>query len=113
MSEDYMGHLLSMIRDASFCGIAGGVGNEALFIVGEYKEMAIILDPHYVQKSEKEETFFEKVPKGIEFSKLKPTFTLNFFFSTFEEFGEWVDNVMLMERVMKPYICFTTEVKNP
>jgi hypothetical protein len=46
-----MSHLLSMIRDPYFCGIAAGVGNEALFIVGEYKEMAIILDPHYVQTS--------------------------------------------------------------
>jgi hypothetical protein len=53
------------------------------------------------------------VPKGIEFSKLKPTFTINFYFQNFEEFGQWVDNVMLMERVMKPYTCFSVEVKNP
>ncbi len=44
-----MNHLLSMIKDPSFCGIAAGVNNEALFVAGEYKGLAIILDPHYVQ----------------------------------------------------------------
>lgn len=38
-----------MIKEPSFCGIVGGVNNEALFVVGEYNELAIILDPHYVQ----------------------------------------------------------------
>jgi hypothetical protein len=34
----------------SFCGAAGGIGNDALYIVGCYEDKAIILDPHYVQE---------------------------------------------------------------
>lgn len=43
-----------IIRDTNFAGIATGIASEALFVIGEYKNMAIILDPHYVQEEEKE-----------------------------------------------------------
>lgn len=33
-----------------FCGLIGGVANEALYIVGFHEERAIILDPHYIQE---------------------------------------------------------------
>lgn len=49
-----MSHLLSMMKDPSFCGIAAGINNEALYVVGEYNGLGIILDPHYVQTEEKE-----------------------------------------------------------
>jgi hypothetical protein len=42
--------MIGLIKDEHFCGIVGGNGNEALYIIGEYKNVAIILDPHYVQK---------------------------------------------------------------
>ncbi len=45
----YYNHLLAMMREPSFCGIVAGINNEALYVVGEYDEMAIVLDPHYVQ----------------------------------------------------------------
>ncbi len=33
----------------SFCGMIGGVSNQALYIVGFQDNQAIVLDPHYVQ----------------------------------------------------------------
>lgn len=39
--------------------------------------------------------------------------TINFYFENLDDFGEWVDNLMLYERLSSPYTCFKTIVKNP
>jgi hypothetical protein len=38
------------MKMSSFCGMIGGVSNQALYIVGFQDNKAIILDPHYVQE---------------------------------------------------------------
>jgi hypothetical protein len=37
------------MRMPTFCGMIGGVSNQALFIVGFQDDKVIVLDPHYVQ----------------------------------------------------------------
>ncbi len=49
----------------------------------------------------------------MEFTKLKSTFTVNFYIETLEKFGEWVDSVMLMDKVWRPWACFGISVKEP
>ena len=46
------------MREKTFCGLVGGVGNEALFVVGECKANAVILDPHYVQMRDAQQVYF-------------------------------------------------------
>lgn len=63
-----MFHLLQLAKDKRFIGMASGQKNEALYVLGTFQELAIILDPHYVQSQESFSTFFCRNPQGIEFS---------------------------------------------
>ena len=61
----------------------GGVGGEAIYIVGHHEDNIIILDPHYVQ-SEKdgEGIYFKKTPRGMSMKKLACSVAFAFYFSS-------------------------------
>lgn len=59
---------MQLFRDKHFIGMASGKDTEALYIIGSFQDLAIILDPHYVQKQESFRTFFPKNPQGIKFN---------------------------------------------
>lgn len=46
---EYIDHMKHLMKLQNFCGLIGGVANEALFIVGFHEDKAIVLDPHYIQ----------------------------------------------------------------
>lgn len=47
--EIYSSHVKHLMRMPAFCGMIGGVSNQALYIVGFQDDKVILLDPHYVQ----------------------------------------------------------------
>ena len=50
LEDQYLYHLLQLIKDKRFVGMISGSGGEALYVVGAFEDLAIILDPHYVQE---------------------------------------------------------------
>jgi hypothetical protein len=54
----------------SFCGMIGGVSNQALYIVGFQDDKVIMLDPHYVQEENQplKMRYFKKNPRGLAFT---------------------------------------------
>ena len=74
------------MKDKRFVGMVSGKGAEALYIVGSFQELAIILDPHYVQQEESFRTFFPKNPQGINFNELASGVSLSFYILDIESF---------------------------
>lgn len=58
------------MRMPSFCGMIGGVSNQALYIVGFQDDKVIMLDPHYVQEENQplKMRYFKKNPRGLAFT---------------------------------------------
>jgi len=50
ISTDYFTHLFQLMKDKRFVGFASGHKTEALYVLGTFNNLAIILDPHYVQE---------------------------------------------------------------
>ena len=42
-------HIFKLLQQKSFIGMIGGVGGEAMYIVGYHEDNLIPFDPHYVQ----------------------------------------------------------------
>ena len=77
------------MKHESFCGIAGGLPGEAIYILGHYDESLILLDPHYVQKAD-EGRYFKKTPRGISIQKICPTFAFCYYFKDETTYMDWV-----------------------
>lgn len=86
----YIPHLQHLMKMNSFCGMVGGISGEALYVVGSHEDQAIVLDPHYVQETNKVEKFFKKTPRGISFTLLCSSFTVCFFLRDAEEYQIWI-----------------------
>jgi len=75
-----------MMKDKRFIGIVSGKDSEALYVLGSFDELAIILDPHYVQTEETLNTFFPKNPQGIKFTELESGLAINFYIRSLDDF---------------------------
>lgn len=66
----------------AFCGMIGGVSNQALYIVGFQDEKVICLDPHYVQDEDEQEKvrYHKKTPRGLPFRELCQSVSFCFYF---------------------------------
>jgi hypothetical protein len=67
------------MKDKRFVGIASGHNTEALYVLGAFHDLAIILDPHYVQEQESFGTFFCRNPQGIHFTELASGLSFSFY----------------------------------
>lgn len=82
------------MKNRHFVGIASGHKTEALYVLGTFKDLAIILDPHYVQEQESFETYFCTNPQGINFTSLASGISISFYIPTLENFCEWVGDLL-------------------
>ena len=74
------------MKDKRFVGFASGHKTEALYVLGAFNNLAIILDPHYVQQEETFDTFFCKNPQGIPFTELANGISISFYIPSLEHF---------------------------
>lgn len=110
VQKEYLYHLGQLMRDRRFVGVVSGRGNEALFVVGLFQELAVILDPHYVQEEETYASFFSKNPQGVEFTQLASPLAISFFIPSLEEMQDFASELLYAERVSAPYCCFRVSV---
>ena len=64
----------------------GGIGGEAIYIVGHHEDNFIILDPHYIQEEKNGEgIYFKKTPRRIPIQKISCSVTFCYYVRDREE----------------------------
>lgn len=104
----YIPHLKYLMKMGQFCGMIGGISNEALFIPGYQDENAIIMDPHYVQEESKVR-YFKKTARGVSFGELCSSFCLSFYIKDIEDMKVWLGDLAYSCRVYAPYLGVRVE----
>ena len=81
--ELFFPHIISLIDHPNFAGMIGGIGGEAIYIVGHQDQELIILDPHYIQSENQSNTiYFKKTPRAISLKKISCSVTFCFYFTS-------------------------------
>lgn len=106
ISAPYLYHLFHLLKDRRFVGMATGKDSDALFVVGFFGELAILLDPHFVQTEESFRTFFPKNPQGIPFEELASGVTVSFYVPSLQQFEELVAELLYAQKTAGEYCCF-------
>lgn len=113
IAAPYLYHLFHLLKDRHFVGMASGQDSDALFVAGFFGELAIILDPHFVQQEESFRTFFPKNPQGVPFEELASGVTLSFYVGSLPQFEELVGELLYAQKTAGEYCCFELEVACP
>lgn len=102
----YADHAKHLMRLPQFCGMVGGVSNQALFIVGFQDDKAIILDPHYVQEEEGAEQvrYFKKNPRGLAFNELCQSISFCFYIKDLDSYKNWAAELCYSGKLYYPYL---------
>lgn len=110
--EIYSSHAKHLMKMPSFCGMLGGVSNQALYIVGFQDEKVICLDPHYVQDEDEPDKvrYFKSTPRGLSFGELCPSVSFCFHFRNLEEYRNWAGEMCHAHKVYSPYLVMSMEV---
>ena len=99
-----------------FCGLVGGVSNEALYIVGFHEDKAIILDPHYIQEQSDEESeieYFKKTPRGVPMNQLAPSISICFYLKNVDEYLNWASQICYCNKIYDPLLAFNVQTSDP
>ena len=64
--KQYFDSFFALMENKFSLGVLGGIGGEAIYIVGHQDKDLIAMDPHYIQtQNDGESIHFKNTPRGV------------------------------------------------
>ena len=89
--KQYYDSFFALMDHKFTLGVLGGIGGEAVYIVGYQDKNLIVLDPHYIQtQNDGESIHFKNTPRGVPLEKIAPTITFCFYLKNKRQHEVWI-----------------------